>query len=595
MKNFEERRKEKLGKRGMLTLFLIAVLCSIQLLFAVNVYGQQTVTVGGTVTDSQGLPLPGATVMEEGTTNGTTTNSDGVFTIEVSGNATLTISFVGMKTQHIAVNSRSQINIQMEDETIGLEEVVAIGYGTESRHNVTSSISSVKGENVENLPASSVDNLLQGRAAGVQVLQTSGEPGSALSVRIRGNTSIGGGNEPLYVVDGVPIKSENYTGLGEGTAGLNSLSDINPNDIASIEILKDAASTSIYGARASNGVVLITTKRGQGKPRLNVNFYSGIQNLTKKLPVLNSRQHREYFTEAWLNRGRGLRNEITDSLNYTFNGDTDWQKEIFRQASVNNVDLSYRGASENFSYSVSGGYFNQEGILLNSNYERFTGRINVEHRANKVLTVGSNLSYSYAVRNTVRQGLGNHNPIYMALRTFAFNRPTNITGALWEGGSNPIRQLNDITNESNSDRLIANIFGEIEVIKNLKWRSNIAIDLLSLKEDRFTPSTLRGVPSRQALSRWTRDLMWINENTLNYSKLFNDDHYFNILAGFSQQMTNRQVLTAAGSEAPSDKVPTINASASINNASSFESSWSLVQIRNPRSLNVVRVVLRVCL
>lgn len=536
-------------------------------------------TVRGTVTDAGGLPLPGVSIQIKGTNKGRLTDEEGRYVLPgAEDGEVLVFSFLGFKTVETPVKERTQINAVLEQDIAALDEIVVIGYGEQERRNITSAISSVDGDDLENKPIASVDNLLQGRAAGVQVLQTSGEPGTAISVRVRGYTSIGGGNEPLYIVDGVPIKSGSYTGLDQGSAGFNALAAINPNDIASVEILKDAAATSIYGARASNGVVLITTKRGRaGKPVLDVNFYSGVSSLANKLPVLNGKEHRAYFTEAWLNRGRGLRSEITDSLNWTFSGDTDWQDEIFRNASTNNADFSLRGGSDQFKYAVSGGYFKQEGILLNSVYERLSGRVNTEYQATKSLIIGSNLSYSISTRNTVRQGSGNSFPIWMALRTFAFLRPADTLGRLWKG-TNPIRQLTDIENEESSDRIIANLYGELEIVKNLKLRSNIAVDLLSLKEDRFTPATLLTTPLRQANSRYYRDRGWVNENTLTYQTTFNSDHHITALIGFSQQANNIQLLSAYGSGAASDKIPTINASASIDGATSRETSWGILSI-----------------
>lgn len=536
-------------------------------------------TVRGTVTDAEGLPLPGVTVRIKETTRGTVTDQAGKYRLTgVEEGAVLVFSFIGFATAEVPMGGRTQIDISLREDVATLNEVVVVGYGEQERRDITGAIASVKGREVENKPTASVDNLIQGRAAGVHVLQTSGEPGTAISVRIRGYNSIGGGNEPLYIVDGVPIKSGSYTSLDQGSAGFNALADINPNDIASIEILKDASATSIYGARASNGVVLITTKRGRaGKPTLNVNFYSGVSTLVKKLPVLNGREHREYFSEAWTNRGRGLRNEMTDSLNWTFSGDTDWQDEIFRSAATTNADFSIRGGTDQFKYAVSGGYFKQEGILLSSVYERVSGRVNTEYQATKRLTIGSNISYSLSTRNTVRQGDGNNFPIWMALRTFGFLRPTDTTGVLWKG-TNPVRQLMDVENEENSDRLVANLYGELEIIEGLKLRSNIAVDLLSLKEDRFIPEALLTTPLRQADSRYYRDRGWINENTMTYETNFSRDHNLTALVGFSQQASNTQTLSASGSGASSDKIPTLNASASIDEANSTETSWGILSI-----------------
>ncbi len=262
-------------------------------------------TIRGTVTDENGAALPGVSILVKGTQRGTTTDQNGKYSLAVPDeNAVLVFSFVGYESQESLVGNRTQINVSLQTDTKALSEVVVIGYGEQSRRQITSAISSIKSEEIENLPSASLDNMMQGRAAGVQVTQGSGQPGGAVTVRIRGNTSVQGGNEPLYVVDGIPIKSGNFSGLADGGAGSNALADINPSDIASIEILKDAAATSIYGARAANGVVLITTKRGKaGAPSIKLNYYTGAQQITRTLSQVNAAQFRDYIHESYQRAG----------------------------------------------------------------------------------------------------------------------------------------------------------------------------------------------------------------------------------------------------------------------------------------------------
>ncbi|HOI48116.1 MAG TPA: TonB-dependent receptor plug domain-containing protein [Prolixibacteraceae bacterium] len=259
---------------------------------------QNARTVTGKVTDRFGQPLPGVTVLLKGTTNGTITNSDGNFSIRnVPAAATLSFSFVGMRTQDIPVGSQEVINVRLEEEAIGIDEVVAIGYGTIKKSDLTGSVSSIKAEDIERSPVTSFDQAIQGKAAGVQVTQASSAPGGRVSIRIRGGNSLSSSNEPLYIIDGYPVSAGNSAG-GNGI-GQNPLATISPSDIASIEILKDASATAIYGSRGANGVVLITTKRGDiGRPKVTLDSYYGVQTIAKKLDMLNATEFATLVNEA---------------------------------------------------------------------------------------------------------------------------------------------------------------------------------------------------------------------------------------------------------------------------------------------------------
>ena len=350
-----------------------------------NQVNQQQKTVSGKVTDSSGSPLPGVTVVVKGTTTGTITDPDGNFSMpDVSSDAILIFSFVGMKTQEIPVATNTVINITMFEDAIGIEEVVAIGYGMVKKSDLTGSITSVSSEDIVQMPTQRVDQALQGRAAGVLVTNTDGSPGGNTTIRIRGSNSILGGNDALIVLDGV-----------QGV----KLNTINPNDIESIEILKDASATAIYGSQGANGVVLITTKKGvEGKPLFSYSFSYGVQNLSKRLDLMGAADY-----ARTVNAQRALSNasnEVTPPPAFTEqeiaefekNGGTDWQDEIFRQAPIQNHQLSVRGGAKTFKYFVSGGYLNHDGILINSKYSRYTIRANMNMDINKWLTFGLNLS-----------------------------------------------------------------------------------------------------------------------------------------------------------------------------------------------------------
>lgn len=567
------------------------VLLVILLFLSPGVWGQETKTITGTVTDQSGQPLPGATVVEEGTTNGTVTNNDGVYVINVPENATLTFSFVGMKTQQVAVNSRTKIDIKLEEESIRLEEVVAIGYGTQTKRDITGSISSIKEEDIANTPIASMDGIIQGKSSGIMVIQNSGAPGSGMSVRIRGNSTISAGNEPLYVVDGIPINSATNDGLGMGGTGLNNLADINPNDIASIEVLKDASAGAVYGARASNGVVLVTTKKGiTGKPIVAVNVYYGVQNLARKLPAMNSAQYRKYKTMIFKNEGHPaysstIWEDVTDSIaNPYYTNNTDWQDEIFRLAPYLNTDMSVRGGSSDLKYYISGGYMNQSGIMIGSDMERYTIKTNLDFKVSERFTVGSIVNYSHRINSRVSETASNlgvlsnmFNTPPMYTPTFPSDWPNIVDAGRVPGGELPTNMSTVPFQEAKTDRLIGNVYGEYNFTKHLKFRSSIAIDFLSLKEQYFLPSTMGAQSSsRKSGARHFLDYNWVNENIFTYNNILADKHNLTIMAGFTQEKRTGEYVLAEASSAATDNIRTVNAGVNLLTASSAESSNGLM-------------------
>ncbi|WP_372935132.1 SusC/RagA family TonB-linked outer membrane protein, partial [Mariniphaga sediminis] len=341
----------------------------------------QQQSVSGRVTDRSNLPLPGVTIMVKGTSQGTVTDFKGDYTInDVPEGGILVFSFVGMVTQEVVVGNQSQINIAMVADAIGIEEVVAIGYGTLKKSDITGSVSSVRGEDLTQMPMQRVDQALQGRASGVLVLNTAGAPGAETTIRVRGMNSINGGNNALVVIDGL-----------QG-GNLNSL---NPNDIESMEILKDASATAIYGARGANGVILITTKSGKkGKPVISYNYSYGIQSIRDKLDLMGAADYAR-TRNAWraTQNASGTPSPIftDEEINgFELNGGTDWQDEIYRVAPIQNHQLSLGGGTENMTYMVSGAYLDQEGILLNSEYKRFNLRVNLSAEISEKLHFGLN-------------------------------------------------------------------------------------------------------------------------------------------------------------------------------------------------------------
>ena len=538
--------------------------------------------VSGTVISEEGAPLPGVNVVVKGTTIGTITDADGTYSLEApEPTDTLVFSFVGFLGQEVPIAGRSTVDVALAEDQVALDEVVVIGYGELSRRQVTSAISSIDAGEIEDVPAASLDNLMQGRVAGVQVTQNSGQPGGGVSVRIRGITSIGGGNDPLYVVDGVPIKSGNFGGLADEGSGLNALADINPDDIASIEVLKDAAATSIYGARASNGVVLITTKRGRpAAPAVNVSVYRGFQEVANTLPAINARQAREYIIESHTRPDGsefGTIYRALDSLNIRYNNDVYWQDYLFQTAPLLNADVSASGGAENIRYYVSGTYLDQDGVIRNSQFKRYTARANVDYAISPRFRIGNNLSYSNTQTNRVSEGVGGgRGVLWRTLTRLPVEGAYQPDGTLFT--NQPIATLLDSYQDAGTNRFIGSLFGELTLVEGLKWRSQVSLDLLSLKEDRFFPSTIYtyGAFRQTAASRYVQDLGIVAQNYLTYSRTFKGAHGLNALLGIDVQRSEYENLGGNTSQSPTDLIPTLNAGAVAEDVYSYNTAWALL-------------------
>jgi TonB-linked SusC/RagA family outer membrane protein len=358
---------------------------------------QTPLIVTGRVTDETGQVLPGVTVLVKSTSNGTTTSAEGTYRLSVpAANATLVASYVGYLSQEVAVSGRSVVDIKMAPGDKTLSEVVVVGYGTQEKKDLTGAIATVSAKDIVKVPVSGFDQALQGQVAGLQISSSSGAPGGNTNILIRGIGSISGGNEPLFVIDGFPV-----SGAGVG----NPLNTINPNDIESIDVLKDASATAIYGSRGSNGVIIVTTKRGKaGKSQIQVDAYTGFQELGKKIPMMNAQEFAQ-FTIDGRNNGyldNVATGKITDPnsvrpASYRIPTDlqnpaalgvgTDWQDAIYRSAPIRNVQVAASGGSENVRYAVSANYFDQQGIIINSGLKRYSFRANVDAKASSRLTV----------------------------------------------------------------------------------------------------------------------------------------------------------------------------------------------------------------
>jgi iron complex outermembrane receptor protein len=500
---------------------------------------QGEVTVTGTVTDDTGFELPGVSVLEKGTTNGTITNSMGKYKLKVKSDAVLQFSFIGMKAQEVSVAGQSVINVNLMEETIGLEEVIAIGYGVTRKSDLTGASSRLTTEEMNKAVATSPVEMMQGRVSGVNITQNSGEPGAGMSVRIRGSNSIRSGQEPLYVVDGVPLDNANLTPAGGSAAGYgggankNPLSFLNPDDIESMDILKDASSTAIYGARGANGVVIITTKKGkQGKASITYDGYVGVSKIREKLNILTASQFRSY-------------SKADGSKLLDLGASTDWQDEIFRSGITHSHNLSYGGGTESFTYHTSLGYLNQEGIVEGTGMEKLNGSIKVTQKAfDGKLNLVANLTASHIedLRAPITEQSGSGYEGDLILSALKLN-PTfpifNSDGTYYQHAidqRNPVAMINLVDDVTQTDRILANMSAEYELIKNLKYKLNVGFDR-SVAERRVNQNKQLSYLSNKGEA----DINHISannrliENYITYMTTINEDHSLNLLAGHAYQ------------------------------------------------------------
>jgi TonB-dependent starch-binding outer membrane protein SusC len=523
-------------------------------------------TVTGTVIDgTDQTGIPGATVVEKGTTNGTITDVNGKFSLSVSnGLDTLLISYIGYKKIEVPIGGRAVIDASLQPELTELDEVVVIGYGTQKKKVVTGAISTVDAEQISAIPVLRAEQAMQGRTAGVQVTQMSGQPGEAPTVRIRGAGTTGDA-DPLYIVDGMAVGGIDY---------------LNPGDIESIDVLKDAASAAIYGARAANGVVLITTKGGKaGKMSVNFSTYYGIQNVGKTIDMLGADDYMMLQNEGARNAGLA---EPFD-LNEVPASNTDWQEELFtKNAPIMNTDLSIAGGNERTTYATSISYFSQQGIIGGdkSQFDRITARLNGQHQANNWFTMGSNLAYSHIMR----RGIGSNQsfngiyssalnldpltPLYETDTAKLNHAPfstepvvTNANGDVYGISDyvgaevvNPLGLLEIQNGETRVDKFVGNVFGEITFIPGLKFRTSFGVDLAYVLWDVYYPLYyLNGAQLNDNKTSVNKSIQryfnWQWENTLSYTKKIKD-HSFSVLVGTTANENNYEDLSGWAYKVP---------------------------------------------
>uniref|UniRef100_UPI0035930B63 SusC/RagA family TonB-linked outer membrane protein n=1 Tax=Persicitalea sp. TaxID=3100273 RepID=UPI0035930B63 len=514
--------------------------------------------ISGTVTASDNsLPLPGVSVTLKGSGRGTTTDAEGRYALTVpDAGGVLVFSFVGYVSQERETGNQSTLDVTLAPDLKALDEVVVVGYGTAQQGDLTSSIASLKAKDLQNQPVTSPDALLQGKAAGVQVVQNSGTPAGEIFIRIRGTASLLGETRPLYVVDGVPLNNFGGTVLDAGGQRQSALADINPNDIESIDILKDAAAAAIYGARGSNGVVLITTKRGKaGKARFNFDSYTGVQRVNKRLDLLNGDQFVELLRESLVNRGRNPLTETPFNQVTPTGINTDWQDQIFRTAPISNYNLSVAGGNERVSTFASLGYFNQKGTVIGQAYQRYNLRVNLDYKATDKLKIGTSTLLSNALQNRVANDFSGFSILANALI-----RSPNLPVRNDDGtypldpllNENPVMLAEEIQAKSNQKRVVTNLYAEYAILKNLSFRTTFGIDYLADRQQRYVPSYVIARNGRaEALAISSDQFTWVTDNTLTYQQQFGS-HKVSVLAGTGFQRSASNFLQAGGQTAGSD-------------------------------------------
>lgn len=584
--------------------WLCFVLCTVTLLPA-GAWAQEIGTITGQViTEDTGEPLQGVQVFVVDTNQGTLTNQDGQFLIPnvETGTQTLEVSLIGYSpaTREVEVGTAPvNITIELSLDPLGLDEVVVIGYGQERRENVAGAISSLDAETIEELPTPSINVALQGRLPGVQVTQNSGNPGAAVSVRVRGASSITAGNEPLYVIDGVPVSTDDFSQIDYGGQNVSALTALNPNNIASVEVLKDASAAAIYGSRASNGVVLITTKRGiAGETQIEFSSYYGVQHAWRVPEFLNTDQYFEVYNESLANdfgipeyfgySGQGT--PSCDAAAEDFDGlcnvvqvapgtQTSWLEEMLRPAPISNMNLSIRGGSERTRYFVSGDIFQQEGIVNGFGYERLSGRLNLDYGASDRLDLGTNVylatedNQRSASDNTIYGPFANAiaNPPYFTV----YNEDDTYTETLY---ANPVGLAIENSGEERTTRILGSAFANYHLFEGIDLRGSVGVDHLTQQSRRYDSPLIgpavgsngQGIEADAFVSKV------VYEGTLNYDRALGEQHQVSGVLGTSYEDNTYEDNFVVGVQFPTEYFRYLNSAASITDGGSELEEWSLL-------------------
>jgi len=522
-----------------------------------------TKKITGKVVVSPGdKPLQGASVMVKGRTTGTQTDKDGLFSLNAGEGDVLIISFIGFSPREVKVGARQALNVRMEMEDKGrLNDVVVIGYGKVRRPDVTGSISSISGTELMKTQPTTFDQALQGKVAGVVVQQVSGQPGGGVSIQIRGVSSISGTNSPLYVIDGIIIPPVNDPGNGS-----NPLNTINPAEIEAIDVLKDASATAIYGSQATNGVVVITTKRGRiAAPQVTYDGYAGYQEIPKRLPTMNLQQFASYINDRGQVWGFDVRPEFANPK-YLGAG-TDWQKELFRKAPEMSHTLTVSGGDNRTQYLLSGSYFKQRGMALGSDFQRYSVRLNLDNKTTNWLKVGTSLQMAHIYENVNTTGSGIIGTALNLTPDVPVQNPdgswggvTNTSG--WVPGVvNPVAIAQLVKNQRKRNQLFGNAYAEIQLFKDLSLRNEVSGNFDFSTQDNFTPTYTFGKVvngTNSGSTSMNQNFYTVLRNYLTYNHYFSTFN-LNALVGHEAQSSSYENSGGSRSNFPSNNVQALNA------------------------------------
>ncbi len=536
-------------KKPYFLLFMFALLY--------NTLLAQDISVNGKVSSAtDNMPVPGVTVLVKGTTKGTSTDVNGHYSLQAPSNGILIFSFIGMQTQEIAIDGKKQINVTMSDKEIRLGEMVVVGYSTTSKKLITGSYNIVGENEIKNMPIRTIDGVLEGQSAGLNVSQNSGTPGGQASFKLRGGSSINASNQPLMIIDGIPVITGEYGQVGMSGQEINAMSDLNPNDIESVTILKDASATTIYGARASNGVILITTKKGsRGLSNITFNTSHGWQSLPKErlLKMMNADQWNEY------------KGTHVEGIN------TDWMKEILQVAPTSNSELAISSGSDKYRLFISGNYFDQGGVVKGSSYQRYSGRINTDYKIVPNLTIGGGVSLTYSKNERVEGDATLNGPLPNAMSIPAIFPVYDSTGKYDETGpyANPVAIANGSVNNAYTNRNNGNVYMEYKFLNAFTFTAKLGADNYNLREHSYDPITTRQGARYKGLgiegTSYVSNLM--SSYVLQGVKNFNEKHNFDALLGYSMEKYASRYTYIEGIDFPNEAFQYIASAGTIRAAS----------------------------
>lgn len=603
---FDFKRQTTRCRMWLCLLCMIAI--STQSAFAQN-------KVKGTVSDENGEPLIGVNILIKGTTNGTITDINGTYEINASSDATLLFTYIGYTDKEVQVKKQSVINVIMKDDSQSLEEVVVVGYGTVKKRDLTGSVSSIGSDKLKERSFGNALQSMAGQVSGVQITQTQGAPGMAPTIKVRGSSSINAGTSPLYVIDGIPLEDNTVSDGSNGSSSnmsfnRNPLNNINPNDIESIEILKDASSAAIYGSRGANGVVLVTTKQGKaGKTKVDASYEFGISRVNRRIDVMDAKEWIDFETAArnntWAttlknnpNAVRGMDTVIPEEFSdpewlARIGNGTDWQDVLFRTAFTHNAQVSASGGSEKTQFMFSAGYLTQEGVVDQNNYDRLSIRSNINHKFNDRLSAGLKIgltrtndsSYGTAGKSDAVSLAVQSDPIFplrVETGSLGFKDPESIWNTFVKYGFqlwHPYSLTREMSKKKTTDMVLVNSFIDYKSLDGLNFKMSFNANT----EDSHYKSYWNagqdwgysGGVDAEANFVTMRSTNWVWENTLNYNKTFNNDHSVTGLVGYTMQEQTLEYSEMTGGSFPNDLVHTINAG-KVTRGSTSETEWALI-------------------